>query len=212
MSYSFQLFSICFLSSCRHERQHKLHQLRVTTPKHTWPGTNQVKLGLVIISRPSPMITEPSHFAPTEQDLSRHWHFLHRWSEATLASQIGCFRDGAGAGAYRGISLYWLNSLVARPILGKTVVSGFRTLLCTLFCINRHVLSEIFLNLSKISCIYSLDRYALCIQGGIFCDTHVCLFIFTTSKQNIINTHSHWNIMFDMVLQTPPLELHHQKL
>lgn len=157
MSYSFQLFSICFLSSCRHERQD--HQLGVTTPKHTWPGfgTDQVKLGHHR-QRPSTMITEPSHFAPTEWDLSRHWHFLHRWSEATLVSQMGCFRDGAGAGAYRGISLYLLNSLVARLILGKTVVLGFRTLLCTLFCINRPVLSEIFLNLSKISCIYSLDR------------------------------------------------------
>lgn len=118
--------------------------------------------------RPSPMITEPSHFAPTERDPSRHWHFLHRSSEATLVSQMGCFRDGAGAGAYGGISLYLLNSLVARPILGKTVVLGFRTLLCTLFCINRTVLSEIFLNLSKINCIYSLDR--------ILCDT--CLFIY----------------------------------
>lgn len=158
------------------------------------------------------MITKPSHFALTEQDPSRHWPFLLRLSEATLTSQMGCFRDGAGAGAYRGINLYLLNSLVARLILGKTVVLGIRTLLCTLFCINRPVLSEIFLNLSKISCIYSLDRSALCIQGGILCDTHVCLFVFTAAKQNIINTYSRWNIMFDMVLQTPPLEMHHQKL
>lgn len=155
MSYSFQLFSICFLSSCRHKRKHKLHQLRVTTPKHTWAGTNQVKLGLVIISRGRHRWSPNPHILLR---LSRHWHFLHSSSEATLASQMGCFRDGAGAGAYRGISLYLLNSLVARPILGKTVVLGFRTLLCTLFGINRSVLSKIFLNLFKISCIYSLDR------------------------------------------------------
>lgn len=178
MSYSFQLFSICFLSSCRHERQHNLHQLRVTTPKHTWPafGTNQVNHQ----QRPSPMITESSHFAPTEQDLSRHWHFLHRSSEATLASQMGCFRDRAGARAYRGISLYLLNSLVARLILGKTVVLGFRTLLCTLFSINRPVLSEIFLNLSKIS-IYSPRQIGIMHSRG---DPlwYLCLFIFTAAK------------------------------
>lgn len=49
-------------------------------------------------------------------------------------------------------------------------------------------------------------------QGGILCNAQVYLIIFTAAKQNIINTNSQWNILFDMVLQTPPLEMHHQKL
>lgn len=61
------------------------------------------------------------------QDLSRRLTFHHRSSEATLICQKACFRDGVMAGAYRGISLYLLNCLVARLIISKTAVLGLKT-------------------------------------------------------------------------------------
>lgn len=107
-------------------------------------GTNQVKYGFVIIRPGLRGVARGVTFY--SERLLRSLHFLHRSSDATLICQMGCFRDGVVAGAYRDISLYLLNSLAARLILGKTAVLGFKTLRCTLFCINRPILSEILLS------------------------------------------------------------------
>lgn len=139
---------------------------------------------------------KPSYFAPTEQDLSRRWCVLHRSSEAMLICQMGCYRDGAVAGAYRGISLYLLNCLVARLILSKTVVSGFRTL----FCINRPVLSEVFIR-SAASTAQTDRHYAFKGEATVNMVLHFSLEN-TAANQNILNTQSHWNIMFGMVLSS----------
>lgn len=166
-----------------------------------------MKRGFVIIS------TGLDHGLPESRILvfcshwARCWCVLHRSNEAMLICQLGCFRDGAVAGAYRGISLYLLNCLVAQLILSKTVVSGFRTL----FCINRPVLSEVFLR-SAASTAQTDRHYAFkgeaTVNVVLHCDTHVSLEN-TAANQNILHTQSHWNIMFDMVLQTQPWETYH---